>query len=85
MVGICAFIIFNKYLFGCAGLGCGMWDLVPWPGIEPRPPALGAQSLKHWTTREVPICVLKNSFPAVFMSIEKEVGFGIVYVFCHIY
>ena len=29
------------------------WDLVPWPGIEPRPPALGTQSLGHWTTREV--------------------------------
>ena len=22
--------------------------LVPWPGIEPVPPALEAQSLKHW-------------------------------------
>ena len=22
-----------------------MWDLVPWPGIEPRPPALGVWSL----------------------------------------
>ena len=31
-----------------------MWDLVPWPGIEPRPPALGAWSLSHCTTREVP-------------------------------
>ena len=31
-----------------------MWDLVPWPGIEPGPPALGEQSLSHWTTREVP-------------------------------
>ena len=30
-----------------------MWDLVPWPGIEPWPPALGAQSLIHCTTREV--------------------------------
>ena len=27
-----------------------MWDLVPWPGIEPRLPTLGAQSLSHWTT-----------------------------------
>ena len=35
-------------------LSCGMWDLVPRPGIEPGPPALGAQSLSHWTTREVP-------------------------------
>ena len=31
-----------------------MRDLAPQPGIEPRPPALGAQSPTHWTTREVP-------------------------------
>ena len=35
-------------------LSCSMWDLVPQPGIEPGPPALGAQSLTLWTTREVP-------------------------------
>ena len=27
--------------------------LVPWPGIESMPPAVEAQSLNHWTTREV--------------------------------
>ena len=27
--------------------------LVPWPGIKPLPPALRAQSLNHWTAREV--------------------------------
>ena len=32
----------------------GMCDLVPWPGFEPGPPALGALSLNHWTTKEVP-------------------------------
>ena len=34
-----------------------MWDsiIVPLPGIEPVPPALAAQSLNHWTTKEVPI------------------------------
>ena len=31
-----------------------MWDLVPWSGIEPGPPALGVWSLSHWTTKEVP-------------------------------
>ena len=31
-----------------------MWDLVPPPGIEPRPAALGTWSLSHWATREVP-------------------------------
>ena len=33
---------------------CCMWDLVPRPGMEPGPLALGVQSLSHWTTREVP-------------------------------
>ena len=31
------------------------WDLVPWLGIEPRPPALGVLSLSPWTTREVSV------------------------------
>ena len=35
-------------------LSWGLWDLVPWPGREPRPPALGTLSLSHWTTVEVP-------------------------------
>ena len=38
--------------------GFDMWGLVPWPGIEPEPPALGAQSLSHWTSRKS----LKNHF-----------------------
>ena len=36
-------------------LNYSMGVLVPWLGIEPEPPALGVQSLNHWTTREVPI------------------------------
>ena len=41
-------------LFGCIGLGCGMWELVPQPGSNTGPPAMGGQSLSHWITREVP-------------------------------
>ena len=44
--------IFN---FNRPTLSCGIWDLVPWPGIEPGSPALGVQSLSHWSTREVPL------------------------------
>ena len=33
---------------------CSVWYLVRWPGIKPQPPALGAWSLSHWTTRKVP-------------------------------
>ena len=51
-------MIFNLWWAGRV-FSCAMWDLVPWPGIEPRPPALGVQSLSHWTTREVP-CFFKD-------------------------
>ena len=38
-------------IFNCSlhTLSCGVWDLVPWPRIEPMPPALGAwtQPLDH--------------------------------------
>ena len=37
------------------GLSCGMWDLVPQPRIEPRPPALRAQSLSHGTGEVPPL------------------------------
>ena len=57
---ICLFILkIFMYLTLLVGLGCNMWalscgmqDLVPWPGIEPGPPALGAWSLNCWTPRE---------------------------------
>ena len=47
-----SFFFFFKLLFiglhgessifpvACTIFSCSMWDLVPWPGIEPRPPAL---------------------------------------------
>ena len=49
-------------------LSCGMWDLVPWPGIEPGPPALVVQSLSHWTTRLVPLFQ---------PSLEPPMGLGV--------
>ena len=49
------------FVAACRILSCGMWTLnwdmrhlVRWPEIEPRHPVLGAWSLSHWTTREVP-------------------------------
>ena len=40
--GLSIFIT-GRGIFSCGmwTLGCSMWDLAPWPGIEPRPPALG--------------------------------------------
>ena len=34
----------------CGIFSCGMWDLVPRQGIEPRSPVLGARIFSHWTT-----------------------------------
>ena len=41
-------------IVACGVFSCGMWVLVPCPGIKLGPPALGVWSLSHWTTREVP-------------------------------
>ena len=49
-----SFIILKNIYMAMPGLNCGMWDIVPPPGIESTPLALGAQGLSHWTTREAP-------------------------------
>ena len=56
---LCWVLVVPRKIFSCGmrPLCCGMWNLVPWPGIKSRPPALGAQSLSQWTTRKVPIPV----------------------------
>ena len=51
-------IVLLKNYLAVLGLSCGVWDLwcsiwvlVLWPGMEPRPLALGGWRLSHWTTR----------------------------------
>ena len=60
---VCLVVLLSIYLFiwlswvlvSAHGIfSCSVWDLVPWPEIEPGPPALGPQSLSHWTTRGAP-------------------------------
>ena len=58
----------------CRIFSCGMWDLLPWPGIEPGPPALGARSLSHWTTREVP------SLPSYCLLLVIMIIWGIIII-----
>ena len=54
------------FVAACGIFSCGVWDLLPWPEIEPGTPALGAQSLSHWSTRKVPLCF----FSALFFQID---------------
>ena len=48
----------NFFSCGMQILSCSLGDLVPWPGIEPEPSALGIWSLSHWTAREVLVSLL---------------------------
>ena len=41
-----------------SAVSCGIWDIVPWPGVKPRSPALGLWSLSHQTTREASCSLL---------------------------
>lgn len=43
------------------GLSWGMGDLVPWWGLEHRPPALEVQNLSDWTIRKVLVSDLLNT------------------------
>ena len=58
-VSVLAHGIFNLHC-GMQTLSCGMWELVPQPGTEPRSLALGAWSLTHWTTREALHSILSS-------------------------
>ena len=55
LICLCHVLAAMYRIFNCATRTLS-WDkcvLVPWPGIERRPSALGAWSLSHWTTKEV--------------------------------
>ena len=43
-------------------------DLIPWPGIKPRSPSLGARSLSHWTARNVRVLIFIPRSPIAWCS-----------------
>ena len=51
-------LVQTLYFFWPHSVTCGI--LVPWPGIEPVSPTVGAGSVKHWTAREAPRLWLLN-------------------------
>ena len=50
--------------------------LVPWPGIKPLPLAIEAQSLTHWTLREVPQDLFREKciYPYGFLTLWETYG-----------
>ena len=66
----CLFYSLFIYL-AVLGVSWGMWDLVPWPEVEPRLRALGVRSVSHWPTREVLILIVFLNHPKwVWISIS---------------
>ena len=65
------------FFLATLAFSCGMWHLVPWLGIEPRPPALGVRNLNHWSTGEVPTLnhFVKKllSFFSIFLMVPKRI------------
>lgn len=75
-----------KHLFLClywglavhlGSLSCGTWNLVPLPGIEHRPPGVGAQNLSRWTTREFWFSFIRR-VPQPFFLLFQYIVFGLV-------
>ena len=58
----CVTLSFFKIYLAVTDLSCGMQVLVPRSRIEPRPPALEAQSPSHWTVaKSQEMCMLMYS------------------------
>ena len=74
----------RTFTYGMKTLSCGMWDLVPWPKIEPRPPALGIWSLSRWTTRNVQKShVLITGSLALLLSVVSALLLSVTQNICY--
>ena len=70
------------FSFSIWALGCSMRDLVPQPGIEPRPPALGEWSPSRWTTRRPsPEFLISVSSVARLHSCQYVCEFCLCFIF----
>ena len=69
LVWLCWVLVVTHGIFswGMQTLSGSLWNLVPWPGIKPGPPALGVWSLSHWNHQGSPKSFL-NFGQAVFKS-----------------
>ena len=86
-IWLCWVLVVVQRLFSCSmwNLSCGMWDLVPWPGIEPGPPALGGQSPNHWTKRDVAGHTFQSTLLQVSEWIFLNLEASILWIFSIIF
>ena len=67
-LSLCLFLVFFVFFFGW--FSCG--TLVPQAGIQLEPPALGAWSLTHWITREVPVTTFYEPMLVSQFNIQRK-------------
>ena len=56
---------------------------VPWPGIEPEPPALKGWSLNHWRSREVLHCLSRLSANEIVKYLSSIFGLHSLAMYIH--
>ena len=78
LIWLCQVLVVAYRIFSCSlwAISCSMWDLVPCLEIKARSPALGAQSLNHWTTREFLQWMFKAIRPGGFTQEASVDGEG---------
>ena len=52
----------------CLAVLCGIWILIPWPGIKPTPPVVEVWSLNYWTTK-VPGAIMNKATVNILVKI----------------
>ena len=69
-----SFFFCNLFIYlAILGLSCSIWDLFSWPGVKPGPPASGAPSLSHWTTKEIlPLILFLHRFTKRVVVLDKR-------------
>ena len=67
-------LVVTHGIFSCDmwSLSWSLWDPVSWSGMEPRPAILGAWSLSHWTTREVPPPASRTVLGLLFLDMMEQ-------------
>ena len=73
-VSLSLFLNIYFYFLAVLDLSCGLQDLVTWPELEPRPPAMGAWSHSHWTTREVFLSLSLNFSKSIYQTTSLLFG-----------
>ena len=66
---VCMYVFI--YVLSCH-MACG--TLVSWSRIKPIPPAMEAQSVNHWISREVPLCLFVCLFSNYLLGRARSVS-----------